>query len=38
MTGQTLANLPLWSALIVTLLGGAIGGVVYEYILTFKSM
>lgn len=33
MTGQTLANLPLWSALIVTLLGGAIGGVVYELLI-----
>jgi hypothetical protein len=33
MAGQTLANLPLWSALIVTLLGGAIGGVVYELLI-----
>lgn len=33
MTGQTLADLPLWSTLIVTLLGGAIGGVVYELLI-----
>ena len=33
MTGETLANLPLWVALAVTLLGGAIGGVVYELLI-----
>ena len=33
MTGQTLANLPLWSALLITLVGGAIGGVVYELLI-----
>jgi len=33
MIGETLANLPLWAALAVTLLGGAIGGVVYELLI-----
>lgn len=30
---ETLATLPLWAALAVTLLGGAIGGVVYELLI-----
>ncbi len=30
---ETLATLPLWAALLVTLLGGAIGGVVYELLI-----
>ncbi len=30
---ESLANLPLWAALAVTLLGGAIGGVVYELLI-----
>ena len=33
MTEQMVANLPLWIALVVTLLGGAIGGVVYELLI-----
>ncbi|MBX3015360.1 MAG: hypothetical protein KF832_27820 [Caldilineaceae bacterium] len=33
MPVETFANLPLWLALVVTLLGGAIGGVVYELLI-----
>lgn len=33
MIGETLANLPLWAALAVTLVGGALGGVVYELLI-----
>ncbi|MCE7987564.1 MAG: hypothetical protein DYG89_40895 [Caldilinea sp. CFX5] len=33
MIGETLANLPLWAALAVTLVGGALGGIVYELLI-----